>query len=189
MLPLTANESAAAAATAANDNAAVPPAQSSAADAASDVSHNNTARATPLQSSRSTATAPTVPAAQPHPLAQRRPLPASLPTLTLHASTAHDSANAAIIAQLNTLLAQLQCDLPEKYVELFNRGIRYYIAGDWQVAGRYLVKFQALHREKMCTNGAVTTVDGPSNLILQFMGKHAFQAPKGWMGYRKLEKK
>ena len=116
-----------------------------------------------------------------------------------------DSTNADLIAHLNTLLAQLQSDLPPNYVELFNRGIKCYLHGDWQIAGKYLVKFQALHREKVASqalpdplNGTSSskvnglyrdTIDGPSNQILQFMGKHAFQAPKGWKGYRKLSKK
>jgi len=126
---------------------------------------------------------------------------------------AADVASAALIAQLNSLLAQLQCDLPDNYVPLFNQGIRAYINGDWASAGRYLVQFQTLHRERVAIGNASglmlgaagvaadnapsginggqgpSTVDGPSNLILQFMGKHAFQAPKGWKGYRKLEKK
>jgi hypothetical protein len=74
------------------------------------------------------------------------------------------------------------------------------------------VQFQSLHRERVATasaaglmlgvsglaadeggpvgaDGLAYTVDGPSNLILQYMGKHAFRAPKGWKGYRKLDKK
>lgn len=128
-----------------------------------------------------------------------KPASTSLPaTDGASASTAAlDSANAAIISQLNSLLAQLQCDLPEKYVSLFNRGIRWYLHGNWPAACGYLVRFQAMHREYVLaaarTNGVdaneLNTVDGPSNLIMQYMGRQGFQAPKGWKGHRKLEKK
>jgi class 3 adenylate cyclase len=88
--------------------------------------------------------------------------------------------------QLHTLLAQLQCDLPDNYVSLFNRGIKSYIAGNWSAAGHRLVKFQSLHLERVAP---LSTVDGPSSLILRFMGQHAFQTPIGWTGSRKLDKK
>lgn len=136
----------------------------------------------------------------------RPPLtPNKAPNADTGSSGVAGDGNAGIIDQLNVLLAQLQCDLPDGYIDLFNRGIKYYISGDWQVAGKYLVKFQTLYREKVALPNVVAatspdgntpvppapinTVDGPSNVILQFMGKHAFQAPKGWKGYRKLDKK
>lgn len=115
-----------------------------------------------------------------------------------------DLVNAGLMTQLGSLLAQLQCDLPDNYVSKFNEGIKLYIAGDWGRAGQCLVQFQTMHRAQVAAlsppdsslggdaaaaAAAAASIDGPSNLILQFMGKHAFQAPKGWKGYRKLERK
>jgi len=130
--------------------------------------------------------------------------------------------HSAVMNEVDALLGELQAGLPTSYIQLFNAAVRYYISGDWQRAGKYLVKFQTMHRQTVAkTRQAVQQlqqqqvnsskeninvpaaathgdhshsqpdpyVDGPSNLLMQFMGTHAFQAPKGWQGYRKLQKK
>jgi class 3 adenylate cyclase len=79
---------------------------------------------------------------------------------------------------LNNCLHAMQSSLPTQFIDLYNAASCYYIEGDWRLAGRLLVQVLALIPD-----------DGPSKVLLQFMGKYGFRAPADWKGYRQLDKK
>jgi class 3 adenylate cyclase len=64
------------------------------------------------------------------------------------------------------------------FLQMFHMGFQNYIAGEWEVAKRFLSGAQALPGRGD---------DGPSLALLRFMEHpHNFQAPGGWNGIREL---
>lgn len=75
-------------------------------------------------------------------------------------------------------IAALQDGLPDRFFEVFGKGVQRYISGDWQEAEELLEEADALKPN-----------DGPTATLLRFMGGFEFQAPDGWAGFRELTEK
>ena len=64
-------------------------------------------------------------------------------------------------------------------------GFQAYLAGNWKDAKAILEETKSLRR----TDQGITTIDGPSNTLLEVMKQHSFNAPKNWAGFRELTEK
>ena len=72
-----------------------------------------------------------------------------------------------------------------EFLDKFGVAFQAYIDGDWPKS-RDLIN--ALIDERVDSNGGAVR-DGPSETLLEVMGKHNFSAPKDWEGYRALTEK
>merc|ERR1712216_16362 len=71
--------------------------------------------------------------------------------------------------------------LPQRFLSVFSKGYLNYEAGEWDVARTVFER----------TRMMMVTPDGPSEVLLNFMGQYDYDAsrvdaPKGWQGYREL---
>ena len=64
-------------------------------------------------------------------------------------------------------------------------GFQAYLAGNWKDAKAIFEETKSLRR----TEQGITTIDGPSNTLLEVMKQHSFNAPKNWAGFRELTEK
>ena len=64
-------------------------------------------------------------------------------------------------------------------------GFQAYLVGNWKDAKAIFEETKSLRRSDQGT----TTIDGPSNTLLEVMKQHSFNAPKNWAGFRELTEK
>lgn len=83
------------------------------------------------------------------------------------------------------VIDQLSCDrnvarmrqhLTLEFYQEFEKGFLNYIAGEWDVASTVLSETRTMLRQ----------VDGPSDVLLNFMKSHSNSAPPSWPGWRRL---
>lgn len=60
---------------------------------------------------------------------------------------------------------------------MFNEGFNQYIVGDWKRARKLLRQIDTIKKGG----------DEPTNVILNFMAEHNFEAPHDWEGWRPAE--
>jgi len=65
----------------------------------------------------------------------------------------------------------------EEFQQLFIMGYQNYIMGEWKNAERYFSQTKTL----------LDFTDGPSQALLEFMGRYQFQAPPAWPGHHPIE--
>jgi len=73
---------------------------------------------------------------------------------------------------------EIQEGIDPLFFTTFQDGVRAYLDGDWMDAKRHLTRCHELH-----------ATDGPTQLLLRFLGARDFEAPESWPGYRELTEK
>mmetsp|Transcript_37044 Transcript_37044/g.80129 ORF Transcript_37044/g.80129 Transcript_37044/m.80129 type:complete len:183 (+) Transcript_37044:2-550(+) len=72
-----------------------------------------------------------------------------------------------------------------EFLQKFGEAFQAYIDGDW---GKSRDMINSIINERVDSNGEPVR-DGPSETLLEVMGRTNFQAPKDWAGYRALTEK
>jgi hypothetical protein len=76
------------------------------------------------------------------------------------------------------LVKGVQKDFSREFKEVFERGVKQYVDGDWKAAKEFIDKALTIYGE-----------DGPANSLMRVLQKQNFEAPKTWSGFRELTSK
>jgi class 3 adenylate cyclase len=83
-------------------------------------------------------------------------------------------------------IMQMRRQHTQQFFQEYERGYLNYEAGEWDVACEALRRTMFLPRRVTAHFDRQQQLDGPSNVLLTYMGKHGFEAPDDWKGWRKL---
>jgi class 3 adenylate cyclase len=84
----------------------------------------------------------------------------------------------SVIYTKKTFIELLKLLRPKIFKKNFDKGIKYYLEGNWKKASKYL---------NLCEN--LDNLDRPTKVILEFMKQSNCVAPRDWKGYRSLTSK
>ncbi|OII76004.1 adenylate cyclase [Cryptosporidium andersoni] len=83
----------------------------------------------------------------------------------------------------SAILKQMRAHLFEDFQQVYEKGIQYYLSGEWDKSRKIL---QYLDNECM---KRWNKSDGPTQTILKYMESYQYNAPYDWKGFRKWDEK